>query len=176
LFYGILLIFINIFEVIMLSKRSFLAVILLIGLLLGGCTTPLPPQSQMQRDLENHQLPHKPSATNSVVYVVRPSSLGTAVRFNVFLDDQDPASEMGYNRGGQYIYFSTTPGPHKIFSVAENTPELAFDTKPGEVIYIQQKVYPGVIMARNDLSILPATEGQWRVKTLSLGTIIKTQK
>jgi hypothetical protein len=102
--------------------------------------------------------------------------MGTAVRFNVFLDDQDPASEMGYNRGGQYIYFSTTPGPHKIFSVAENTPELAFDIKPGEVIYIQQKVYPGVIMARNDLSILPATEGQWRVKTLSLGTIIKTQK
>lgn len=160
----------------MSPNRLCVVAVLLIGLLLGGCTTPLPPQAQMQRDIEGHQLPYKPSAANSVVYVVRPSSMGTAVRFNVFLDDQDPASEMGYNRGGQYIYFSTTPGAHKLFSVAENTPELAFDIKPGEVIYIQQKVYPGIIMARNDLSILPATEGQWRVKTLSLGTIIKTQK
>lgn len=160
----------------MTPKSFYISAILILGFLLGGCTTPLPPQSQMQSDIQSHQLPLKPSATNSVVYVVRPSSLGTAVRFNVFLDDQDPASEMGYNRGGQYIYFSITPGPHKIFSVAENTPELAFDIKPGEVIYIQQKVYPGIIMARNDLSILPATEGQWRVKTLSLGTIIKTQK
>ena len=160
----------------MSPKKLYTAIVLLLGLLLGGCTTPLPPQAQMQRDIESHQLPLKPTAANSVVYVVRPSSLGTAVRFNVFLDDQDPASEMGYNRGGQYIYFSTTPGSHKIFSVAENTPELAFDIKAGEVIYIQQKVYPGIIMARNDLSILPATEGQWRVKTLSLGTIIKNQK
>lgn len=160
----------------MSPKYLVISSILLVGLLLGGCTTPLPPQAQMQREIESHQLPHKPDSSNSVVYVVRPSSMGTAVRFNVFLDDQDPASEMGYNRGGQYIYFSTTPGSHKIFSVAENTPELTFDIKPGEIIYIQQKVYPGVIMARNDLSILPATEGQWRVKTLSLGTIIKTQK
>ena len=157
-------------------KDIYISLAVMIGLLLGGCTTPLPPQAQMQYEIEGHQLPHKPTATNSVVYVVRPSSLGTAVKFNVFLDDQDPASEMGYNRGGQYIYFSTTPGPHKIFSVAENTPELAFDIKPGEVIYIQQKVYPGIIMARNDLSILPLTEGQWRVKTLTIGTIIKTQK
>jgi hypothetical protein len=157
-------------------KSIYVSLAVVFGLLLGGCTTPLPPQAQMQRELESHQLPLKPTAENSVVYVVRPSSLGTAVRFNVFLDDQDPASEMGYNRGGQYIYFSTTPGSHKIFSVAENTPELAFDIKAGEVVYIQQKVYPGIIMARNDLSILPATEGQWRVKTLSLGTILKTQK
>lgn len=160
----------------MSPKRLCIAVLLLAGFLLGGCTTPLPPTAQMQRDLEGHKLPKAPSATDSVVYVVRPSSMGTAVRFNVFLDDQDPASEMGYNRGGQYIYFTVTPGVHKIFSVAENTPELTFDIKAGEVIYVQQKVYPGVIMARNDLTILPATEGQWRVKTLSLGTIIKSQK
>ncbi len=160
----------------MSSKRLFIFATLLTGLLLSGCTTPLPPQSQMQREIESHQLPHKPSAANSVVYVVRPSSMGAAVRFNVFLDDQDPKSEMGYNRGGQYIYFSVEPGAHKIFSVAENTPELAFDIKPGEIIYIQQRTYPGVLMARNDLSILPPTEGQWRVKTLSQGTIIKTSK
>lgn len=157
-------------------KRLYVFLLVAAGLLIGGCTTPLPPQAQMQRDIESHQLPLKPTAASSVVYVVRPSSLGAAVRFNVFLDDQDPASEMGYNRGGQYIYFSTTPGSHKIFSVAENTPELSFDVKAGEAVYIQQKVYPGVIMARNDLSILPVTEGQWRVKTLALGTIIKTQK
>jgi hypothetical protein len=60
--------------------------------------------------------------------------------------------------------------------VAENTPELKIDVKEGDIIFLQQRVYPGFIMARNDLLLLGEAEGKYRVKTLELGTIIKTQK
>ena len=141
-----------------------------------GCTTPLPKKENISQEVASFTLPKLPDQGMAIIYVVRPSSLGTAVRFNVFLDNMEPASEMGYNRGGQYIYFMVKPGERKIFSVAENTPELKINVKEGDIIYLQQRVYPGFIMARNDLLVLSEDEGKFRVKTLELGTIIKTQK
>ncbi len=143
--------------------------------LMAGCAT-LPSQEQMAADIAGYELPQQPAAESALVYVVRPSGLGPIVRFNVFLDDKEDSSEMGYTRGSQYIYFQVSPGNHTIFSKAENWAEINIDAKPRDVIFIKQITSMGFIMARNSLEQIQDTEGKYHVKRTSLGTIKKDRK
>ena len=107
---------------------------LLIGLaaLFTGCAS-LPSPEVMKAETANFQVPTKlPEAGKAMVYVVRPSELGGLVRFNVFLDDQEAASEMGYTRSSRYVYFSVQPGVRKIYSKAENWAEMEFKADAGD--------------------------------------------
>jgi len=143
--------------------------------LVSGCAS-LPDPEVMRKEAEGYQLPKLPEEGKALVYVVRPSFAGKTVRFNVFVDDQEEASEMGYTRGKQYIYFNLLPGPRKIFSKAENWAEIEVNANAGEIIYIQQEVSMGVLMARNSLQRIEESQGKYHVKTLKLGTITKTDK
>ena len=142
---------------------------------ISGCAS-LPSLEVMKAETANYQLPKLPEANKAMVYVVRPSSLGGLIRFNVFVDDQEAASEMGYTRSSQYIYFSIAPGEHKIYSKAENWADLNISAKAGDIFFIQQEPEMGLIMARNSLFKLDELPGKYRVKTLGTGTIIKTEK
>lgn len=143
--------------------------------LLYGCASA-PSTDKMQAELANYTLPKTATADKALVYVVRPSNAGMAVRFNVFLDNQEPASEMGYNRGNQYIYFYVTPGQHVISSKAENWATLNVTAKAGEVLYVKQEVEIGFVMARNSLVPLNELQGRYLVKDAALGTVIKESK
>ncbi len=152
--------------------------VLSLGLLVffaAGCAT-LPAPDVMKNEIMNYQLPQLPEEGKALVYIVRPEFAGGIVRFNVFLDDQEAESEMGYTRNQQYIYFNLMPGSHKIYSKAENWAEADVDVKPGEIIFIKQEVKMGIIMARNALSVIEEYEGKYHVKTLKKGEIIKTDK
>ena len=143
--------------------------------LVSGCTT-LPSPEKMAAELEGYSLPKQNETSDSLIYVVRPSSVGTIVRFNVFLDDKDASSEMGYTRGSQYIYFFAEPGQHTIFSKAENWAEVIVEVKAGETIFLKQDASIGIVMARNNIGIIQDLEGKYYVKNSSLGTIIKERK
>jgi len=145
-------------------------------LLLTGCATTLPSPELMREATASYQLPSTPQQDKAIVYIVRPTQLGGLVRFNVFLDNQEDSSEMGYTRAGQYIYFNLTPGEHKIYSKAENWAESLVTVKPGDVIFLQQEPSMGIIMARNTMFKLDDHEGKYHVKTLTLGTIVKSDK
>lgn len=145
------------------------------SLLVTGCAS-LPSPELMRQATVNYQLPSNPQQDQAIVYVVRPNQLGGLIRFNVFLDNQDDSSEMGYTRAGQYIYFNLTPGEHKIYSKAENWAESLVTVKAGDVVFIQQEPSMGIIMARNTMFKLDDHEGKYHVKTLSLGTILKSNK
>jgi hypothetical protein len=162
------------------GKEGFMKSIRMFGILffiitISGCAT-LPSTSEMKAEILNYQLPQTPQEGKAIVYVVRPSQLGTLIRFNVFLDDQEDISEMGYTRGAQYIYFTVAPGDHKVYSKAENWAELEINTKAGDVMFIQQDPVMGIVMARNNIIRLDDVTGKYHIKTLSLGTIIKTEK
>ncbi|MDX8403751.1 MAG: DUF2846 domain-containing protein [Mariprofundaceae bacterium] len=144
-------------------------------LFLSGCAS-LPSPSAMQEDIKNYQLPMLPEDGKAVVYVVRPSMLGGLIRFNVFVDDKQPSSEMGYTRNSQYIYFNLIPGDHQILSKAENWAEVNVSAKAGDIIFIQQNPTMGLIMARNNIIQIQSYEGKYHVKHLSLGTVIKADK
>ncbi|AKJ26775.1 DUF2846 domain-containing protein [Caldimonas brevitalea] len=142
---------------------------------LSGCAS-LPSPEVMKAEAATFQLPKLPEEGKAIVYVVRPSILGTMIRFNVFVDDQEAASEMGFTRGSQYIYFNLKPGTHRIYSKAENWAETEVKANAGDIIFLQQEPAMGVMMARNNLFTLPEFEGKYHVKTLKVGTIHKTDK
>ena len=154
--------------------------LLLVGLLIGsalitGCAS-LPSPEAMKAETATYQLPKLPEQGKAIVYVVRPSSVGGLIRFNVFVDDQEASSEMGYTRGSQYIYFSLLPGEHKIYSKAENWAETLVSAKAGDIIFIQQDASMGILMARNNIFKVEDYQGKYHVKTLTVGTIIKSEK
>jgi hypothetical protein len=141
----------------------------------SGCAS-LPSPEQMKAEIADFTLPKLPEEGKAIAYVVRPSSLGGIIRFNVFVDDKEAESEMGYTRGSQYIYFNLTPGEHHILSKAENWAEMNVSAKAGDIIFIEQEATMGVIMARNNISSIQDFEGKYQVKNLTLGTIIKSDK
>jgi hypothetical protein len=142
---------------------------------LAGCAS-LPSPDLMKAETATFQLPKLPDPGKAMVYVVRPTALGGVIRFNVFVDDQEAASEMGFTRGNQYIYFHVNPGTRKIFSKAENWAEAEITVKAGDIVYIQQFPTMGFIMARNDIQKVEEYQGKYHVKTLSIGTIHKIDK
>lgn len=160
----------------MQQRRHFITLVSAVALAaLTGCAT-LPSPEAMKAETASFQLPKLPDAGKAMVYVVRPSGPGGLIRFNVFVDDQEAASEMGFTRGSQYIYFHVTPGDHKIYSKAENWAEAQISAKAGEVVFIQQEPSMGVIMARNSITKIEELPGKYHVKKLELGTILKTEK
>ena len=139
--------------------------------LLAGCAT-LPSPAQMAEEVSGFHLPIQAETESALIYVVRPSPAGSLVRFNVFLNDKEDKSEMGYTRGSQYIFFYVNPGKHKIFSNAENWAEIGLDARAGETLFVKQNPELGFIMARNSLELIPEVEGKYHVKNTDLGTII----
>ncbi len=150
------------------------ALLVCIATLVGCASTPSP--EKMQAAVSGYELPAKAPSDMGMVYIVRPDTVGALIRFNVFLDDKEAESEMGYTRGDQYIYFFADEGHHTISSKAENWADIDVDIKAGEVTYIRQHPEMGIIMARNSLSQLSKLEGKYFVKETGQGTIIKTKK
>jgi hypothetical protein len=158
------------------SRRLFQAVLAAVAVsIFSGCAS-LPSPEAMKAVVAGFQLPKLPEPGKALVYVVRPSSLGGLIRFNVFLDDQEANSEMGFTRGSQYIYFNVLPGDHKVYSKAENWAETLVSVKAGDIIFIQQDTSMGIIMARNSLMQIEEVPGKYHIKTLTIGTVAKVDK
>lgn len=158
----------------MFAKKIRLLFLFICVALFQGCAT-LPSSEQMKAEIAGFQLPKQPSLGKALVYVVRPSGIGGLVRFNVFVDNQADEAEVGYTRGGQYIYFGVDPGTRRISSKAENWAEWTIKVNAGDVIYLQQEPAIGIIMARNNIFPVDEMQGKYYVKTLSLGTLIKPE-
>jgi hypothetical protein len=159
----------------MIRRTAVLALLVSSAVLFTGCAT-VPAPEAMRAEIAGFSLPKKPESGQAMVYVVRPSSLGALIRFNVFLNDQEPKSEVGYTRGGQHIFFAVPPGTHRILSKAENWAEVQVTLKAGEVAFIQQDPSMGVIMARNTLLVVDEVTGTYQVKKTNLGTLLPAEK
>jgi hypothetical protein len=72
------------------------ALLCMLAALVAGCATPSLTPEEMQADVASFRLPQEPGPGSGMIYVVRPSPLGGLIRFNVFLNDQNDASEMGH--------------------------------------------------------------------------------
>ena len=155
-------------------KKFYQLAFIVFAIVLSGCAS-LPSPEEMRAATNDYTVPHLPEEGKAMVYVVRPNSLGGLIRFNVFVDDQEAESEMGYTRASQYIYFNVEPGDHQILSKAENWAEANITVEAGDIIFLQQEPTMGILMARNSLFKLQDYEGKYHVKTLNLGTIIKTE-
>jgi hypothetical protein len=118
-------------------KKIRILFLISISLFFAGCST-VPSVDVMKAEIQSFNLPNYPKDGSAIVYVVRPSVLGSLIRFNVFVDNQEAKSEVGFTRGSQYIHFDVLPGKRKILSKAENWAETEIDVSPGDIIFIQQ--------------------------------------
>jgi hypothetical protein len=158
----------------MMNIKIKLLLLFSVTAILQGCAS-LPSTEQMKAETASYQVPVQPSSGKALVYVVRPSNIGALVRFNIHVDSKADEAEIGYTRGGQYIYFAMQPGTRKIFSNAENWAEMTVEAKAGEIIYLQQEPAFGIIMARNNIFRIEDLQGKYYVKTLSVGTLLKPE-
>lgn len=156
-------------------KKVLSLILISCAVLFTGCASA-PSYEKMKADTEGFVLPKLPEDGKAIVYVVRPAAVGGLIRFNVFVDDKEASSEMGYTRGSQYIYFNLAPGEHNILSKAENWAQTPVNAKAGDIIFIQQNAEMGVLIARNSIAKIEEVEGKYHVKNLKLGTVIKADK
>ncbi len=139
--------------------------------LLLSCCSSLPDREAMGADISGFELPAVPAPDESMVYVVRPSAVGALVPFSVYVDGQDPRRLRGSTRAGQFIYFTLSPGEHVIVSQAENVDRLRVETRPGDILFVEQAPLLGLLKAENLLRVISSDEGRYRVKGLAPGRL-----
>ncbi len=91
----------------------------------------------------------------ALIYVVRPTSVGFAIK-SFFLCDDDI---LGINRGSSYFFAYLDPGKHVFWSKSENVDALELQVEAGHTYYIQQHVRMGGFRARTKLEVLNETDG-----------------
>jgi hypothetical protein len=153
-----------------------LGIIFFVLLMFLGCAS-VPRPDEMKTQVATYQLPRLPDEGKAIVYVVNPSSFAKhaskqGYMFKVFLDNNDPQSEVGSTLGQQYTYFNITPGEHKILSKAGNWAEINVSAKAGDIIFIRQEPYMGFTSLNIKLLNLQDYEGKYYVMTLTPGRII----
>ncbi|HEX6851977.1 MAG TPA: DUF2846 domain-containing protein [Candidatus Polarisedimenticolaceae bacterium] len=92
----------------------------------------------------------------ALVYVLRPTSVGYAIK-SFFIVDDTPA---GINRGSSYFFTQVDPGKHVFWSKSENVDALELEVEAGKTYYIQQHVQIGGFRARTKLEVLDEEAGK----------------
>jgi hypothetical protein len=100
----------------------------------------------------------------AIVYIVRPSSLGFAVKFTVNCNDK----YIGATGGQRFIYTILDPGKYLFTSKAENKAELEVTVEADKIYFIDQIPQMGIMKARNKLELITEAEGREKLKTCKL--------
>lgn len=113
-------------------------------------TTPMNAQKKASQDEDQAAKALKPSPDKALVYVLRPSSAGFAIRMEVTCNGKS----LGSTKGNRYVYALLDPGTYTIKSKAENTATLELRAEGGKTYYILQKVKVGALQARTGLELI----------------------
>ena len=133
--------------------------------------------AQAEKDEENfvqfskdHPL-GEATADRALIYVVRPTSAGFAVKSWFFSDDQ----VLGANRGSSYFFAHVEPGKRVFWSKSENVDAVELEVEAGQTYYLQQHVKIGGFKARTKLEVLDEVAGQERLaKCTKYGVLTET--
>lgn len=88
------------------------------------------------------------------IYVIRPTSFGSAVKIKV----HDGIQEIGVTGPSSFLSWESAPGDYLISSKAENRSHLMINAEAGQTYYIQQHIRMGLLYARNWLEELDKEE------------------
>jgi hypothetical protein len=106
----------------------------------------------------------QPPSDKALVYFVRPSSIGTAIKFGVSCDGK----ELGSTKGKRFIYAIVDTGMHTFVCTAENKSELILKTEAGKIYFIEQQVKMGIVAARTKLVRLDEVSGRKKLEVCKL--------
>ena len=99
----------------------------------------------------------------ALVYFLRPTSVGFAIKSWMFRDEQ----VLGVNRGSSYFFAYVEPGKHVFWSKSENVDALELEVEAGKTYYLQQHVRMGGLKARTKLEVLAEADGVERLAKCS---------
>lgn len=105
----------------------------------------------------------EPSDSEALVYVVRPATVGFAIKLWAFADKD----AIGVTKGRMYISGKVAPGKHVFWAKAENISALELNVKPGKTYYLKQSVRMGAFKARVKLEVISKEEWEKNVKKCS---------
>ncbi|MEM6964133.1 MAG: DUF2846 domain-containing protein [Bacteroidota bacterium] len=105
-----------------------------------------------------------PPEGKALVYILRPSRIGTAMKFAVELD----GNEIGFTYGKKFVYTFAEPGKHIFIGRAENIYELPIQLEANKIYFIEQKPKSGLWTARNKLIRLDDLDGSKKLKKCKL--------
>ncbi len=92
----------------------------------------------------------------ALVYVLRPTSMGFAIKSFFLCDDEI----LGINKGSSYFFAHVAPGKRVFWSKSENVDALELEVEAGKTYYIQQRVQMGGFRARTKLEVLDEAAGK----------------
>jgi len=92
----------------------------------------------------------------AIVYVLRPTSYGFAIRMDVSCD----TSYIGTTGAKSYIYTILSPGKYTFLSRSENKAFLDVTVEAGKTYYLEQQVKMGMIYARTKLNLVDEEKGK----------------
>jgi hypothetical protein len=84
-----------------------------------------------------------PSEGKAVVYIVRTSSLGFAIKFSYF----DSTAVIGRFNGPKYVRYECDPGTHLFWAMAENSTFVEANVDAGRIYFIQAVPKMGAVEA-----------------------------
>ena len=140
--------------------RPIIPVFVILGAAGGGWLGPAAAAGGEDEDdyvlfTKDHPLA-EPEPERALVYVVRPTSIGAAIKSFFFMDDE----VLGVNRGSSYFFTQVPPGKHVFWSKSENVDALEIQVEAGKTYYIQQHVQIGGFRARTKLEVLGEAAGK----------------
>lgn len=127
---------------------------------LGACSTAKlanPEDDQRLRTMT-------PPSDMALLYIVRPSAVGSVVRMPVSCDGQS----IGSTKGKRYIYALVRPGKHELVSKAENEDNVTVILEAGKTYFFEQQPQMGLVMARNQLERLDDATGRKKLAKCKL--------
>ena len=134
------------------SNRSFLTILLLMALFVGGCASV--PMTSMEEDTKAKSF--AVPTNKSLIYMYRNETYGGAILLTVALDGK----VAGQTGPRTYFLWEIDPGSHELSSFSENTSTLKINTEAGKAYFVWQEVKMGMWTARSQLQQVDEENGR----------------
>jgi hypothetical protein len=126
------------------------SLIVVVSLILSSCASTFQYNKIAQPNSNDKEM--------ATIYVLRPSSFGSAIKFGIYQDEK----LIGKLGPKSYLAWTVKPDGKEltIMSKSENKDMLTINPQAGKTYYIKQKVKMGIAIARTGLEFIEENEGK----------------
>ena len=134
------------------------SLIIVVSLILSSCASTFQYNKIAQPNSNDKEM--------ATIYVLRPSSFGSAIKFGVYQDEK----LIGKLGPKSYLAWTVKPDGKEltIMSKSENKDMLTINPQAGKTYYIKQKVKMGIAIARTGLEFIEENEGKEILRKLKV--------
>lgn len=113
--------------------------------------------------VKHHSKPHiAPNSDKAILVIYRGASFGYGITMDTYLDN----TFIGQTKGSSYFIVSAEPGERFITGIAEKNVRKKLLLEAGKVYYINQGIYPGILLAESRITLSNSTHFSKKLKSL----------